>query len=75
MKSSLRQTGTPQYRSRPRGNDRRLITQHPRRRFLSLAVGAVALPYEYFRNRARWSDYETASEGHGKLLPRQRPGI
>jgi hypothetical protein len=49
MKSSLRQTATPQHRSRPRGNDRpRLKTlsssHHPRRRFLSLAAGAVALP-------------------------------
>src|SRR6516164_5887955 len=49
MKSSLRQTATPQHQSLPRGNDRpRPKTpssgQHPRRRFLSLAAGAAALP-------------------------------
>jgi tripartite-type tricarboxylate transporter receptor subunit TctC len=49
MKSSLRQTATPQHRSRPRGNDRPhpktpSSGQHPRRRFLGLAAGAVALP-------------------------------
>src|SRR5712671_1096430 len=27
-----------------RGNERRLMTQHPRRRILSLAAGAAALP-------------------------------
>jgi tripartite-type tricarboxylate transporter receptor subunit TctC len=46
MKSSLRQTATPQHRSRPRGNDRPRpkapsSSQHPRRRFLGLAAGAV----------------------------------
>jgi tripartite-type tricarboxylate transporter receptor subunit TctC len=49
MKSSLRQTVTPQHRSRPRGNDRPhpktpSSGQHPRRRFLGLAAGAAALP-------------------------------
>jgi hypothetical protein len=49
MKSSLRQTGTPQHRSRPRGNDRPhpktpSSGQHPRRRFLGLAAGAAVLP-------------------------------
>ena len=49
MKSSLRQTATPQHRSRPRGNDRPhpktpSSGQHPRRQFLHLAAGAAALP-------------------------------
>jgi tripartite-type tricarboxylate transporter receptor subunit TctC len=49
MKSSLRQTATPQHRSRPHGNDRPhpktpWAGQHPRRRFLGLAAGAAALP-------------------------------
>jgi tripartite-type tricarboxylate transporter receptor subunit TctC len=49
MKSSLRQTATPQHRSRPRGNNRPhpktpSSGQHPRRRFLGLAAGAAALP-------------------------------
>src|SRR5262247_3805306 len=35
---------TPRRRSAPRGNERRLVTQHPRRRILSLAAGAAALP-------------------------------
>jgi tripartite-type tricarboxylate transporter receptor subunit TctC len=47
MKTSLRHAATPQRRSRPRVDDRpkRLSSsQHPRRRFLGLAVGAAALP-------------------------------
>jgi tripartite-type tricarboxylate transporter receptor subunit TctC len=49
MKSSLRQTATPQYRSRPHGNDRPhpkapSSGQHPRRRFLGWAAGVAALP-------------------------------
>ena len=49
MKSSLRQTATPQHRSRPRGSDRPhpktpSLGQHPRRRFLGLAAGAAVLP-------------------------------
>src|ERR1700693_3902063 len=48
MKTALRQAATPQHRSRPRGNDRPhpktpSSGQHPRRRFLYLATGAVAL--------------------------------
>ncbi len=44
MKTSLRTATTPRRRSAPRGNERRLVAQHPRRRFLSLAAGAAALP-------------------------------
>jgi tripartite-type tricarboxylate transporter receptor subunit TctC len=49
MKTSLRQVATPQFQSRPRGNDRPhpktpCSGQHPRRRFLGLAAGAAALP-------------------------------
>ena len=51
MKASLRPAATPssQHRSRPRVNDRpypktRPLSQHPRRRFLALTAGAVALP-------------------------------
>jgi len=35
---------TPRRRSAPRGNERRLVTQHPRRRILRLAAGAAAMP-------------------------------
>jgi tripartite-type tricarboxylate transporter receptor subunit TctC len=47
MKASLRHAATPQRRSRPRVNDRPKgpsSGQHPRRRFLTLAAGAAALP-------------------------------
>jgi tripartite-type tricarboxylate transporter receptor subunit TctC len=49
MRSSLRQTATPQHRSRPRRNDRPhqktpSSGQHPRRQFLHFAAGAAALP-------------------------------
>jgi tripartite-type tricarboxylate transporter receptor subunit TctC len=49
MKSSLRQTATPQHRSQPRGNDQPhpkvpSSGQHSRRRFLGLAAGAAVLP-------------------------------
>jgi hypothetical protein len=51
MKTSLRQapTPSPQHRLRPRVNDRpypktRPSGHHPRRRFLTLAAGAAALP-------------------------------
>ena len=45
MKASIRSTAaTPRRRPAPRGNERRLVTQHPRRRVLSLAAGAAALP-------------------------------
>src|SRR5438093_883393 len=44
MKASVRKSGKPRRRSVPRGNERRLVTQHPRRRILSLAAGVAALP-------------------------------
>jgi len=44
MKSVVRKSETPRRRSTPRGNERRLATQHPRRRILTLAAGAAALP-------------------------------
>jgi len=45
MKASIRsKAATPRRRPAPRGNERRLVTQHPRRRILSLAAGAAALP-------------------------------
>jgi tripartite-type tricarboxylate transporter receptor subunit TctC len=45
MKASIRSTAaTPRRRPAPRGNERRLVTQHPRRRVLSFAAGAAALP-------------------------------
>src|SRR5436190_22911395 len=44
MEASVRKIVTPQHRQAWRGSDRRLVTQHPRRRILSLAVGAAALP-------------------------------
>src|SRR2546430_16879127 len=44
MKTAVRKSETPRRRSAPRGNERRLVTQHPRRRVLSLAAGAAALP-------------------------------
>jgi tripartite-type tricarboxylate transporter receptor subunit TctC len=44
MKTSLCQATTTRRHAAPHGNDRRLIAQHPRRRFLSLAAGAAALP-------------------------------
>jgi tripartite-type tricarboxylate transporter receptor subunit TctC len=47
MKTSLRHAATPQRRSRPRVNDRPKRPssgQHPRRRFLTLAASAAALP-------------------------------
>ena len=44
MKAAVRKSETPCRRSAPRGNERRLVTQHPRRRILSLAAGAAALP-------------------------------
>ena len=44
MKTSVRKAAIPPPRSLPRSNDRRLAAQHPRRRFLSLAAGAAALP-------------------------------
>jgi hypothetical protein len=44
MKAVVRKTAMVQHRSPPRSNERRLVTQHPRRRILSLAAGAAALP-------------------------------
>jgi tripartite-type tricarboxylate transporter receptor subunit TctC len=49
MKTSLRKVAKPQHPSQPRRNNRprpRIppAGQHPRRRFLHLAAGAVALP-------------------------------
>ena len=47
MKTTLCQTATPTWRSRPHVNDRPKRPssgQHPRRRFLALAAGAAALP-------------------------------
>jgi len=43
MKISLRKASTPRCGA-PRGNDRRLVTQYSRRRFLHLAAGAAVLP-------------------------------
>jgi tripartite-type tricarboxylate transporter receptor subunit TctC len=44
MKASVRKAATLRRWSAPRGNERRLVTQHPRRRILSLAAGAAVLP-------------------------------
>src|SRR5215831_8164875 len=44
MKAVVRKTARGQHRPAPRRNERRLVTQHPRRRILSLAAGAAALP-------------------------------
>ena len=44
MKAVIRKTARVQNRQAPRNNERRLMTQHPRRRVLSLAAGAAALP-------------------------------
>jgi hypothetical protein len=47
MKTSLRHAATPQRRLRPCINDRPKRPssgEHPRRRFLTLAAGAAALP-------------------------------
>jgi tripartite-type tricarboxylate transporter receptor subunit TctC len=44
MKASVRKATTPRRWSVPHGNERRLVTQHPRRQFLHLAAGAAALP-------------------------------
>jgi hypothetical protein len=44
MKASVRKAATPCCQTAPRNNERRLVTQHPRRRVLRLAAGAAALP-------------------------------
>src|SRR5262245_45198776 len=44
MKASVRKSETPRRRSGPRRNERRSVTQHSRRRILTLAAGAAAMP-------------------------------
>src|SRR5215468_1292618 len=44
MKAVVRKAARVQHRPAPRGNERRLVTHHPRRRILSLAAGAAAMP-------------------------------
>lgn len=44
MKTAVRKSATPRHWSVPPGNERRLATEHPRRRILRLAAGAAALP-------------------------------
>src|SRR5215472_8943672 len=44
MKAVVRKTARVQHRRAPRSNERRFVTQHPRRRILSLAAGAAAVP-------------------------------
>ena len=44
MKASVRKAARPRRRTAIRNTQRRLVTRHPRRRVLSLAAGAVALP-------------------------------
>ena len=43
MNASVRKAATPRRRTAIRNTERRLVTQHPRRRILSLAAGAAAL--------------------------------
>ena len=44
MKKTVRKSEAPRHWSALGGNERRLVTQHPRRRILSLAAGAAMLP-------------------------------
>jgi tripartite-type tricarboxylate transporter receptor subunit TctC len=44
MKASVRKSETPRRWSASHGNERRLVTQHPRRSILSLAASAATLP-------------------------------
>jgi tripartite-type tricarboxylate transporter receptor subunit TctC len=44
MKAVVRNTARVQRLQAPRSNERRLVTQHPRRRILSLAAGAAVVP-------------------------------
>ena len=44
MKALVRKAASAERRAGRRGNDRRLAIEHPRRRILSLAAGAAALP-------------------------------
>src|SRR5205085_935052 len=41
---TVRKSEKLRRQSAPRGNERRLMTQHPRRSILSLAAGAAVLP-------------------------------
>jgi hypothetical protein len=45
MKAVVRKTARVQHRPAPRSNERRSVTQHPRRRVLSLTAGAATLPF------------------------------
>jgi tripartite-type tricarboxylate transporter receptor subunit TctC len=59
MKASVCKIGTPRRLLVHRGNERRLVTQHPRRRILSLAAGAAVLPA---MSRVAWAQpYPTRS--------------
>jgi tripartite-type tricarboxylate transporter receptor subunit TctC len=44
VKASVRKAATPRHRTAIRNTERRLVTQYPRRRILSPAAGAAALP-------------------------------
>jgi tripartite-type tricarboxylate transporter receptor subunit TctC len=44
MSTAVHKSKKPRRQSAPRGNERRLATQHPRRRVLSLVAGAAAIP-------------------------------
>ena len=44
MKASVRKAATPRRRTAIRNTERRLVTQHTRRRILSLAAGAASMP-------------------------------
>jgi tripartite-type tricarboxylate transporter receptor subunit TctC len=44
MRTTVRKSQAPSRWLPRRGNERRLVTQHPRRQFLHLAAGAAALP-------------------------------
>src|SRR5262249_25005220 len=44
MKAVVLKTARLQHLPAPRSNERRSVTQHPRRRVLSLAAGSAALP-------------------------------
>jgi hypothetical protein len=44
MRTTVRKSDAPSRRLPDRGNERRLVTQHPRRRILSLVAGAAAMP-------------------------------
>src|SRR5262245_44526114 len=44
MMACVRKSEKPGHRSAPRANERRSVTPHSRRRILSLAAGAAAMP-------------------------------